>query len=138
MTLQELAAETNLTKKTLRKYIHEGQLKATFVWRGRIHKTFTVTRDQADTWLAWRAHRKITRTLPSTLQKGARPQKELSIDGGDSDMLVLSRDFGAEREALKRSAIDGDVDARLRIKLPWEQGGMQVVSWWSREAGTIV
>jgi hypothetical protein len=62
----------------------------------------------------------------------------LSIDGRDSDMLVLSRDFGAEREALKRSALEGDVDARLRLKLPWEQGGMQVAKWWNREAGTIV
>jgi hypothetical protein len=62
----------------------------------------------------------------------------LSIDGRDSDMLVLSRDFGAERDALKQAALRGDVDARLRLKLPWEQGGMQVVSWWSREAGTIV
>ena len=138
MTLETLAAETNLTKKTLRKYISEGHLKASFVWRGRIHKTFDVTRDQADTWLAWRAHRKGTRTLPSVLQRGARPQKELSIDGRDSDTLTLSRDFGAEREALKRSALEGDVDARLRLKLPWEQGGMQVVKWWSREAGTII
>ena len=138
MTLQELAKETKLAKKTLRKYISEGHLKASFVWRGRIHKTFDVTRDQADTWLAWRAHRKGTRTLPSVIQRGARPQKELSIDGRDADMLVLSRDFGAEREAVKRAALNGDVDARLRLKLPWEQGGMQVVKWWSREAGTII
>ena len=138
MTIEELAAETKLAKKTIRKYISEGHLKASFVWRGRIHKTFEITRDQADTWLALWAHRKITRTLPSVMQKGARAQKELSIDGRDSDMLVLSRDFGAEREALKRSALNGDVDARLRLKLPWEQGGMQVVTWWNREAGTII
>lgn len=138
MTLQELAKETGLTKKTLRKYIHEGQLKATFVWRGRIHKTFDVTRDQADTWLAWRAHRKVTRTLPSDIQRGAKPQKELSIDGRDSDMFALNRDFGTEREALKRAALDGYVDARLRLTLPWHEGGMQVVKWWNREAGTII
>ena len=136
MTIQELAKETGLTKKTLRKYISEGQLKATFVWRGRIHKTFAVTRDQADTWLAWRAHRKGTRTLPSVLQRGAKPQKELSIDGRDSDMLVLSRDFGAEREAVKRAALNGDVDARLRLKLPWEQGGIGLTVWLRAGIGT--
>ena len=138
MTLQELAAETGLTVKTLRGYIRDGRLRATPLVKGRMQRTFDVSRDQADTWLAWREHRVISRLLPSVLQRGAKPQKELSIDGRDSDVLVLSRDFGAEREAVKRAALNGDPDSRLRLKLPWEQGGMQVVKWWSREAGTIV
>ena len=138
MTLQELAAETGLTVKTLRGYIRDGRLRATPLVKGRMQRTFDVAREQADTWLAWREHRKVTRVLPSVIQRAARLQAEKLAYFPNDDVVAMNFDVLATRDALKQAALDGDVDARLKLKLPWEQGGMQVVSWWNREAGTII
>ena len=138
MTLQELSDEVGMTVKTLRQYIRIGQLKASCVKRGRIHRTYEVTRDQADGWLAWRAHRKITRTLPSVLQRGAKLRQDPLRFFPDNDLLTMNNDLAKGWDAMKQAALDGDVKARLLLGRPWEEGGLNVSAWWTREAGTII
>jgi hypothetical protein len=138
ITTIELAKEAQLTPKSIRQAIERDELRATRLGRGRMQQTFVIQREDADTWIRWRAERKVKRALPPRRTGGrlrvSRPEQTAFFPNRDDETMHNGDQF----ERWKGDALRGDVDARLRLKLPWEQGGMQVVKWWNREAGTII
>lgn len=137
LTTIELAAHVGLTPKAIRSAIQRGELRATRLGRGRIQNTFVIQREDADAWIKWRAERKIKRAIPSVRQKGVRVDPKAEHFGffPNHDEDTMERDW---IEDMKRAALQGDQQAKDRLQLPWEDGGIGLKIWIAARIGTEI
>lgn len=137
ITTIELAKEAGITPKAIRCAVHRGDLRATRVTKGQGRTAsateFRIRREDADNYLRRRAERKTGvphSTLIAVQQERRRGNLGAYFENNDQDKQ--------RTEQWKRDALKGNSFAVERLRQPWEQGGVSLLRWWSREKGEII
>lgn len=141
-TTIELAREVGVTGKAIRSAIRRGDLRATALKKGVGRSPFAteyvIQRSDADDWKL-RREAKVTGTPYPDIE--ARQQRVRALNHGAYAYFDSHDDEGkrkSEIRKLKADALKGNLAARERLKLPWEQGGLSVLRWWRAGIGDVV
>ena len=114
LTTEEAAEYAGVTAKTIRKWIHDGMLKAERIYTSRCQFSQTVQEEDLEHLLEAKAC-----NLPSK-------HRQLPTSVGAPLLSYDDLDHRAKQGKLLESARQGDERAILTLRLPWEKGGYGV------------